>query len=121
MGKAGLPLADILCDVSRSTTAAGKSKTFHELTAWSRVQIAVAHARGGARLLRRACARGRRHAVLLAGAAACPDRADDLAVHDNRNAAFGCHRLLRKGRECGVARGVLIRECLARAAEQHGG
>ena len=28
-------------------TAAGKSKTFHELTAWSRVWIAVARPRGG--------------------------------------------------------------------------
>src|SRR3954451_4350749 len=59
-------------------------------------------------LLRRACARSRRQAVLLAGAAACSDRADDLAVHGDRNAAFGCHRLLRKGHECRVARGILI-------------
>src|SRR5262245_578589 len=61
------------------------------------------------------------HAVSLVGAAAaCPDRADDLAVHDNRNAAFGCHGFFRKGRECPVARGILIRERLARTTEQHG-
>src|SRR5262249_59223982 len=62
------------------------------------------------------------HAVLLvAAAAACPDRADDLAVYDNRNAALGCHGFFRKGRECPIARGILIRERFARATEQHGG
>src|SRR6266516_7124477 len=61
------------------------------------------------------------HAALLIGAAACPDRADDLSVHDNRNAAFGCHRSFRKGRECPITRGVLIREDFARTPEQHGG
>src|SRR3989442_1548615 len=122
MGKAGLPLADILWDVSRSQRLRGKSKTFHELTAWSRVWIAVARpCGGGARLLRRACTRRRRQAVLLAGAAARPDRADDLAVDHNRNAALGRHRFFRKGHERAIARGVLIRERFARTTEQHGG
>src|SRR5260370_18576371 len=62
------------------------------------------------------------HAVLLIGAAAArPNRADDLAVHDNRNAAFGCNGFFRKGRECPIARGILIREHFARTTEQHGG
>src|SRR5262245_35361115 len=61
------------------------------------------------------------HAVSLVGAAdACPDLADDFAVYDNRNAALGCHGFFRKGRECPVARGILIRERFARTTEQHG-
>src|SRR5262249_57894178 len=94
----------------QAARAREKNKSFYGLTTLSRARIAVARARIGARLFRRACARGRRHAVLLAGAAARPDRADDLAVDDDRNAALGCHRLFRKGRERGIARGVLIRE-----------
>src|SRR5205807_10141955 len=35
--------------------------------------------------------------------------------------AFGCHRFLRKCRERGVTRGILVREGFARAAEQHRG
>src|SRR3954447_21783867 len=76
---------------------------------------------GGNDLLGGAYPRGRGHAVLLPGAAACPDRADDLAADDDRNAAFRRHRLLRKGRESGIARGVLIREGLARPAEHDRG
>src|SRR5262249_25079398 len=61
-------------------------------------------------------------AVLLIGAAAArPNRTDDLAVYDNRNAALGCHRFFRKGRECPIARGILIRERFAWTTEQHGG
>src|SRR5262249_32803201 len=61
-------------------------------------------------------------AVLLIGAAAArPDRTDDLAVYDNRNAALGCHRFFRKGRECPIARGILIGKRFAWATEQHGG
>src|SRR5262245_14412784 len=64
--------------------------------------------------------RRRGHAVLLSGAAARADRADDLAVHGDRNAAFGGDRRCRKGREGGIARGVLIREDLG-GATVHGG
>src|SRR5262245_8861942 len=64
------------------------------------------------------CRRG--HAVLLSGAAAGADRADDLAVHGDRNAAFRGDRRYRKGREGGIARGVLIREDLG-GATVHGG
>src|SRR6266481_9623685 len=59
-------------------------------------------------------------AVSLLGAA-CPDCADDLAVHDDRNAAFGCYRFFRKGRECPIARGKLIRKRFARTTKEHGG
>src|SRR5712671_8167033 len=69
------------------------------------------------RLFGGAGAGGRGHAVLLPGAAARPDRADDLAVDDDRNAAFRCHRSLGKGHEGGVARGILIREALAWTTE----
>src|SRR5215471_5851252 len=84
------------------------------------VQVSVRCAPCGS-LLRRACARGRRQAVLLAGTAACSDRADDLPVHGDRNAAFGCHRFLREGHERRVARGILIGKGFTRPAEQHGG
>src|SRR3954447_19460434 len=73
------------------------------------------------RLFGSAYPRGRGHAVLLPGAAARPDRADDLAADDDRNAAFRRHRLLREGRESSVARGELIREGLARPAEHDRG
>src|SRR5262249_49033663 len=64
----------------------------------------------------------RRHAVLLISAAAArPDGADDLAVYDNRNAALGCHRFFRKGRECPITCGILIGERFAWTTEQHGG
>src|SRR5262245_50016756 len=65
-------------------------------------------------------ARRRSAAVLLPGAAACPDRADDLAVHGDRDATFGGDRRYRKGGEGGIPGGELVREYFG-GATVHGG
>src|SRR5262245_33702693 len=65
-------------------------------------------------------ARRRGHAVLLPGAAARADRTDDLAVHGDRDAAFGGDRRCRKGHEGGIAGGELVREDFG-GATVHGG
>src|SRR5262249_34405724 len=88
-----------------AAAGAAKSQTFYELPL----------------LFRRARAGCRRYAILLAGAATRADRADDFAVHDDGKPAFGGHRFLWKCREGGIARGILVREGLARPAEQHRG
>src|SRR5262245_64523579 len=101
----GKPLSDIDCSsIIRYRARPGcGSRTIYGFVSWRPPAPRKASFFYELRLLlRRACAGGRRHAVLLAGAAGCADRADDLAVHDDRKPAFGCHRLLRKGRERGI-------------------
>jgi len=61
------------------------------------------------------------HAVLLAGAAARADRADDLAADHDQDTALGCDRRLRKGHERRIACGKLVRERFARTAKHDRG
>ena len=59
------------------------------------------------------------HAVLLRGAAGCANRTDDLAIGDNRHAAFNRHRATEaEDAQAGAATGDDIFKHLGRAAER---